>query len=158
MGARWQVTLSRTAPIIYLHVMNSSNNHHRVSRRSGLFRPFAFTTLMVYGLTCFMMGQQDWRHLHRLPGWAEALLIICGVLLGSAAIRVFLRRKRAFGQSLFCVTALLVGNLFIGLIPGVPRSNRELLARLVLSGIILWLVRQTDKAVPPPQQVKDPQP
>ena len=86
-------------------------------RRAGaaIARPFAFATLMAYGLTCFMMGQQDWRELHRLPQWAAGLLVVGGILLGSAAVRVFLRRRRAFGQSLLVMSALLIANLFTGL-------------------------------------------
>ncbi len=58
-------------------------------------RPLGFTLLMLYGLLSFLTGYQDWQSGHRLATWAAWLLIICGVLMGSAAILFCVHRADA---------------------------------------------------------------
>ena len=112
-------------------------------------RPLGFTLLMVYGLLSFLSGYQDWQSGHRLAPWAAWVLIICGILLGSAAIRVLLRRRRALAQTGLALTAILVADLFTTLLPGADEDWRQPLARLALSAAILLCVGRADAAVPP---------
>ena len=71
---------------------------HPPRRGAAFARPLVFSLLMVYGLASFLLGWQDWQQRHRLPLGAELALVVGGLVLGSAAIRVILRRRRAFGR------------------------------------------------------------
>lgn len=113
-------------------------------------RPLAFTLIMVYGLASFLLGYQDWHHLKRLPGLSQLALVGGGLLLGSAAIRVILRRHRAFGRTAIALALLLVADLLGPMVPGVQEDWRFLAVRLGLSALILLLLRPVDAAVPPP--------
>jgi hypothetical protein len=119
-------------------------------------RPLGFTLLMLYGLLTFLTGYQDWQGAGRLAPWADWLLIICGVLLGSAAIRVILRRRRAFAQTLLATAALLIADLVTTLLPGTAETWYQPLARALLSAVILGCVRRADAALPPAPAVGEP--
>ncbi len=112
-------------------------------------RPLAFTILLLYGLMTFAIGMKDYRDIHRLETWVAIVMILTGVLLGSTAIRVLLRRYRAFNRTVVGVTVLVITNCFSTLVPGLPRDWREIAVRVVLSALILFLVRRSDKAILP---------
>ena len=111
---------------------------------------------MLYGLLTFLTGYQDWQGAGRLAPWADWLLIICGVLLGSAAIRVILRRRRAFAQTLLATAALLIADLVTTLLPGTTETWYQPLARALLSAVILGCVRRADAALHPAPAVGEP--
>jgi hypothetical protein len=115
-------------------------------------RPLAFTLIMVYGLSSFLLGYQDWHHLKRLPGLSQIVLVAGGLLLGSAAIRVIFRRHKAFGRAALALGLLFVADLAGPMVPGVQEDWRYPAVRLGLSLLILWLLRITDAAVAPRQE------
>ena len=119
-------------------------------------RPLGFTLLMIYGLLSFLTGYQDWQGAGRLAPWADWLLIVCGVLLGSAAIRVILRRRRAFAQTLLAVAVLLIADLATTLLPGTAETWYQPLARALLSAVILFCVRRADAALTPAPPAGEP--
>ncbi|MCP4547417.1 MAG: hypothetical protein GY835_13245 [bacterium] len=121
-------------------------------------RPLAFTTLLIYGLMTFIIGFQDYREVHRLPTWVGVAMILAGVLIGSTAIRVLMRRYRAFSRALVGLATLVIVNCFSTLIPGLHLGWREITARVVLSVVILYLVWRSDRALIPPdcQNADDP--
>jgi cytochrome bd-type quinol oxidase subunit 2 len=120
-------------------------------RGANLARPLAFTLLMLYGLLCFLTGYADWQAQHRLAAWAALLLIVCGVLLGAAAIRVIRRRRQAFGLALVALLALLIADLVSDLFPAETGNWRMWLGRAAMSAGMLWLVWRSDTALPPPE-------
>ncbi len=120
----------------------------RPTFRASLARSLAFTLLMIYGLLSFLMGYGDWSGARRMPEWADWGLLAFGLLLGAAAVRVMLRRRKAFGQSAVGLLGLLALDLAADLYPGAEDDWRHLLARALLSGVILFLVRRADRALP----------
>ncbi len=115
-------------------------------------RPLAFTLIMVYGLSSFLLGYQDWHHLKRLPGLSQIALVAGGLLLGSAAIRVMLRRHSASGRTALALAIILIADLIGPLVPGVEEDWRYPAVRLGLSVLILLLLRPVDavlKVTPP---------
>lgn len=116
---------------------------------AGLARPLAFTLLALYGLLSFLTGYQDYQRLHRLPAGVSVALIVFGVLLGTAAARVLMRRHRAFTLAAVGLLALLALDLFVDMVPGAAEDWRHPLLRALLSAFILWLVHRADRALPP---------
>ncbi len=116
-------------------------------------RPLAFTFIMVYGLSSFLLGYQDWHNLKRLPGLSQIALVAGGLLLGSAAIRVMLRRHSAFGRTALALAIIFIADLVGPLVPGIEEDWRYPAVRLVLSVLILLLLRPVDASlkVSPPQ-------
>ncbi len=110
-------------------------------------RPLAFTLIMVYGLASFLLGYQDWHHLKRLPGLSQIALVAGGLLLGSAAVRVMLRRHSAFGRTALALAIILIADLFGPLVPGIEEDWRYPAVRLGLSVLILLLLRPVDAAL-----------
>ncbi len=124
-------------------------NRTRENAGVALARPLVFTLLMVYGLASFLLGYQDWHNLGRLPGLSQIALVAGGLLLGSAGIRVIMRRHRAFVRASIALLLLLVADLFGPMVPGVEEDWRYLAVRLGLSVLILVLLRPVDAALPP---------
>lgn len=123
------------------------SNPKRESAGVLLARPLAFTLLMVYGLASFLLGYQDWHDLKRLPGLSQIALVAGGLLLGSAGIRVILRRHRVFGRAGVALLLLLAADLAGPMVPGVTEDWRYLAVRTGLSAVILLLLRPVDAAV-----------
>ncbi len=110
-------------------------------------RPLAFTLIIVYGPASFLLGYQDWHHLKRLPGLSQIALVAGGLLLGSAAVRVMLRRHAAFGRTALALAILFIADLVGPLVPGIEEDWRYPAVRLGLSALILLLLRPVDAAL-----------
>jgi len=121
----------------------------RARPRASLARPLAFTLLALYGLLSFLTGYQDFQRLKRLPESVSIALILFGVLLGTAAVRVLMRRHRAFTMAAVGLLALLILDVFVDLVPGAAETWRHPALRALLSAFILWLVHRADAALPP---------
>ncbi|MCB1163842.1 MAG: hypothetical protein R3C71_06195 [Candidatus Krumholzibacteriia bacterium] len=124
---------------------------HPPRRGAAFARPLVFSLLMVYGLASFLLGWQDWQQRHRLPLGAELALVVGGLVLGSAAIRVILRRRRAFGRAALGLGILLIADLVWTLVPGADEDWRYPVVRAALSAAILLLMRPVDAAVEAPE-------
>ncbi|MBN2171482.1 MAG: hypothetical protein JW819_09215 [Candidatus Krumholzibacteriota bacterium] len=121
----------------------------RARPAAGLARPLAFTLLALYGLLSFLTGYQDFQRLKRLPESVSVALILFGVLLGTAAVRVLMRRHKAFTLAAVGLLALLILDVFTDLVPGAVEDWRHPLLRALLSAFILWLVLRADRALAP---------
>jgi hypothetical protein len=126
----------------------SGSKHEALA--ANLARPLAFTLLMLYGLLSFLHGYDDWQTKHQFAPWVAWLLIIFGALLGSAAIRVIMRKRPAFGLSFVPLLGLIVLDLVAGLSQAENGIWKLQLGRVALSAGILWLVRRSDRALLPP--------
>ena len=118
-------------------------------------RPLAFTLIMVYGLASFLLGYQDWHGVGLLPGLSQVALIVGGLLLGSAAVRVILRRHRAFGRVALALAILFAADLAGPMLPGAEEDWRHMTVRLALSALILVLLRVVDRVVVPRGERED---